>query len=649
MGKLGKKARKFAKKNLQSVEKRNRKLKPFFKKKFAKRNERHQVGDEEKKKVEQQPKKRCQEEEFQDISIDAVFSKDDDEVLRDCDSDSDGYLDEDSAVVNGTEGEIGDAEMSMQSKESLSELKKQKKKLAKLNEKLVDEADSNIMKHKVLSGSVLSTCCDLVDEKQSVQALISLLNWYRAACHYGHEPSGIPRPDIYYDIEDSETFAKVMIFVLQKADHTFRSILGLSDSSTKEKILKLKNNPKWDSLKPLVKSFVRSTLHLVKQAADLEIIVFALTQLRVSIVFLAAFPDLLKKLIKISVHLWVTGEETLSQQAFLILKDISMVFNSECFDTCLINMYKAFLHDCDIPKANSEQRLPFLRDSLVELCSQDMQKSYTKASVSITQLAKLLKMALTTKNKEAVEKIHSGQYTNCVDLWVNFIAANVQDCDLQPLLYTIVQVINGVAQLIIGPRYLLLRVKCIQWLNHLSRTSGIFIPIASLVLDMLEYKTTNDGEKQEQKLEAVSTVKLPKNWLKSQNFQEQCVFSVVELLAVHFAQWSFHISFPDLATIPVMRLKKFHERSTMEGLKRVVKRFIEQVESNIEFVQRKRDDVTFSPNDQQSADTFMQLEKQNTNAPYTQYYHSIIDKALGTKKKKKRVTAPKAEIPLELA
>ncbi|CAL9246275.1 unnamed protein product [Arabidopsis halleri] len=514
---------------------------------------------------------------------------------------------------------------------------------------LVDEADSDIMKHKVLSGSVLSTCCDRVDEKQSVQALISLLNWYRAACHYGHEPSGIVRPDIYYDIEDSETFAKVMIFVLQKADHTFRSILGLSDSSTKEKILKLKNNPKWDSLKPLVKSFVRSTLHLVKQAADLEIIVFALTQLRVSIVFLAAFPDLLKKLIKISVHLWVTGEETLSQQAFLILKDISMVFNTECFDTCLINMYKAFLHDCDIPKANSEQRLPFLRDSLVELCSQDMQKSYTKASVSITQLAKLLKMALTTKNKEAVEKIHSGQYTNCVDLWVNFIAANVQDCDLQPLLYTIVQVINGVAQLIIGPRYLLLRVKCIQWLNHLSRTSGIFIPIASLVLDMLEYKTAKDGEKQEQKLEAVSTVKLPKNWLKSQNFQEQCVFSVIELLAVHFAQWSFHISFPDLATIPVMRLKKFHERSTMEGLKRVVKRFIEQVESNIEFVQRKRDDVTFSPNDQQSADTFMQLEKQNTNAPYTQYYHSIIDKALGTKKKKKRaVTAPKAEIPLEL-
>ncbi|XP_010427325.1 PREDICTED: nucleolar complex protein 2 homolog [Camelina sativa] len=632
MGKLGKKARKFAKKNLQSVEKRNRKLKPFFKKKFAKKNGRREAGDkEEVKKVEKQPKKICPVEDFQDIPIDAVFGKDDDEVLHDGDSDSDGYLDEDSAAVEGAEGD----EMSVQSKESMSELKKQRRKLAKLNEKLVDEAGSDIMKRRVLSGSVLSTCCDLVDEKQSVQALIRLLNWYRAACYYGHEPSGTAKPDIVYDIEDGETFAKVLIFVLQKADHTFRSILGLSDSNIKEKILKLKNNPKWDSLKPLVKSFLRSTLHLVKHAADSEIIVFAVTQLRVSIVLFAAFPDLLKKLIKISIHLWVTGEHTLSKQAFLILKDISMVFNSECFDTCLVNMYKAYLHECDFPTANSE-RLLFLRDFLVELCSQDVQKSYTKASVSITQLAKLLKMALITKNKEAVEKIHSGQYTNCVDLWVNFIAANVQDCDLKTLLYTIVQVINGVAQLIIGPRYLLLRVKCIQWLNHLSRTSGIFIPIASLVWDMLEYKTTNDGEKQEQKKhDAVSTVKLPKNWLKSQNFQEQCIFSVIEVLAAHFAQWSFHISFPELATIPIMRLKYFYEKSNMEGLKRVVKRFIEQVESNIEFVQRKRDDATFSPNDQKSADLFMQHEKQNTNASYTQYYQSIINKAPGTKKKKK--------------
>ncbi|CAN8279446.1 unnamed protein product [Cochlearia groenlandica] len=585
MGKLGKKARKFAKKNLQSSEKRNRKQQPFIKKKFAKRNAHRDRGHVEEKKIEQPQKKRFIEENPRDIIIDTVFDKFEDEVIDSGDSDSDGYLAE-----------------------------------------LVDEAETDIQTRKVLSGSVLSSCCDLVDEEQSVQALISLLNWYRAACHYGHESTETTKPDIHYDIEDSETFASVLIFVLQKADDTFRNILGIKASANKEKILKLKNNEKWDSVKPLVKFFLRSTMDLVKQSSDLEIIVFALTHLRASLVFFAAFPNFLKKLIKIAVDMWVTNEDTLSQQGFLVLKDISMVFNAECFDTCFSNMYKAFLHDCDIPKENSEKRLQFLRDSLVELCSQDMQKSYAKASVSITQLAKLLKIALTTKNKEAIEKIHSGHYTNCVDLWVNFIAANIQDFDLQPLLYTLVQVINGVATLFIGPRYLLLRVKCIQWINHLSRTSGIFIPIASLVLDMMEYKKSNDGEKHEMKLEAVSTIKLPKNWLKSQNFHEQCIFSVIELLASHFAQWSFHISFPELATIPLMRLKKFIETTAMEGLKRVVKRFIEQVEMNIEFVQMKRDESAFSPNDQQAIETFLQLEKREKAAPYTQYYQSIIEK-----------------------
>ncbi|CAH8322678.1 unnamed protein product [Eruca vesicaria subsp. sativa] len=74
--------------------------------------------------------------------------------------------------------------------------------------------------------------------------------------------------------------------------------------------------------------------------------------------------------------------------------------------------------------------------------------------------------------------------------------------------------------------------KRVKWLD----ASGIFIPTASLVLVIQEHKSINDSAKQGKKLETVSTVKLPKNILKSQNLQEQCVFSVIEILAVHFAQ-----------------------------------------------------------------------------------------------------------------
>ena len=97
--------------------------------------------------------------------------------------------------------------------------------------------------------------------------------------------------------------------------------------------------------------------------------------------------------------------------------------------------------------------------------------------------------------QEAVKRISSWQYTNCIDLWVSFISANKQDYDLQPLLYMIIQIINGVAVLFPGPRYLPLRLECIQWLNNLSTASGVFIPVASFALDILEYKTGKDNGK----------------------------------------------------------------------------------------------------------------------------------------------------------
>ncbi|CAN6829407.1 unnamed protein product [Brassica oleracea] len=181
MGKRGKKARKFAKKNLQSAEKRNRKQKPFLKKKNERvnGNGRREAEDEEKKMIEQPHKKRekCLEENPKDIVIDAVFDNGE--------SDSDGYLDEQS-----------------------------KNKAIDHPMQVVDETRTDTMKRKVLCGTVLTSCCALVDEEQSAQSI------------------------------NHETFAKVMIFVLQKADHTFRSILGLSGSSNKRKDFEAEEQPK---------------------------------------------------------------------------------------------------------------------------------------------------------------------------------------------------------------------------------------------------------------------------------------------------------------------------------------------------------------------------------------------------------------------
>ncbi|XP_022765342.1 nucleolar complex protein 2 homolog isoform X3 [Durio zibethinus] len=581
MGKLGKKARKFARKNLQSVLKRKRKLKSMFKKKGSKRDEQDGAQNIEEDQIGKFNGRDLEGENIDDAALDAVFS-DESDVVED-DSESDGYLSEDSGFAhldeNGSESNQEDmdadndgaSDLLVQNREILLELTEKKKKLERLQTK-----DPEFSK---------------------------FLESYE---------NGLEK------LRDEES----------EADNIFRETLGISCSSCKkETILELKNSSKWKTMKPLIKSYLRSTLFLLNQVTDSEILAFSLVRLRASIIFFAAFQPLLHRLIKIAVHLWVTGEGTLSSHSFLVIKDVTSVFSSDCLDSCLIKTYKAFVGHCKFVDPVSSKHIQFLRDSFIELCSLDMQNSSRKAMVCVEQLSKILQAGLRTKKKEAVKRICSWQYTNCIDLWVSFISANIQDYDLQPLLYMIIQIINGVAVLFPGPRYLPLRLKCIQWLNNLSSSSGVFIPVTSFALDILEYKTSKDNGNTGKDFNFSSSVKLPKHWLKSRNFQEKCVSSVIELLAMHFAQWSYHITFPELATIPLIRLRKFHETTTIESFRRVVKQFIDKVEENIEFVQRKRDEVAFSPKDHQPVESFWQLEKSSANAPFTQYYKSIMEKA----------------------
>ncbi|XP_068315388.1 protein REBELOTE-like isoform X2 [Pyrus communis] len=673
MGKLGKKARKFSKKNLQSVLRKNRKLNSKFNKRRTSKSGKEDGGKEQKKDAVELSNARNTEGEYiEDTPLDAIFSEDENDVFGD-DSDSDGYLSEESSDLhlshgeteNSQEGNFGSSgsDLSVQNREIQLELAKKTKKLDKLKEKDPDfsnfldgchkrseqfrnkkYADEDEMSEddmqpenvdgvnthgsKLLTSSAIDSLCQLVKEHQSVPALTSLLNGYRAACHYGAESTRVFDADSCCGIQNSETFCKILMFMLNEADNIFRGLMGISSSNPKkEKSLDLSKNSKWNTLKPLIKSYLRSTLLLLNEVNESEILAFSLARIRASLTFFVAFPSLLRRLIKIAVHLWATGKGTISSLSFFIIRDVASVFRSDCFDTCFINTYKSFIGHCQFMEPVLFQHVQFLRNSFVELCSVDLQKASSKAMVSIKQLSKILKQGLLTKKKEAVKKICSWQYTNCIDLWVMFISANIPDYDLQPLLFMIIQIINGVAVLFSGPRYLPLRVKCIQWLNQLSSSSGIFIPIASLVVDILEYKIGKDVGKPGKDTNMMCSVKFPKNWLKSRNFQEQCVVSVLELLSAHFSQWSYHISFPDLATIPLVRLRKFHEITTIESFKRIVKRFIDQVEQNIEFVRKKRDEVPFSPKDQQSVESFLQLEKHSGNTPFAQYYKSIIDKA----------------------
>ncbi|XP_075495142.1 protein REBELOTE [Primulina tabacum] len=665
MGKLGKKARKFAKKNLQSVLKQRRKTKALFKKKSPK-------GDQNDKKeklvslTEPSNERGTESRVTEHISLDAMFAENDDNVVAD-ESDSGGYLFEGSSCSNVEENvteknleETATSTYSARNQNLSTDLAILKKKLDRLKRKdpefskflknynSSNEAFPNVdlfsdedrsdhgelgeggqatEKGKLLTNSIVNTWFQMIREGCSQSAFISLLNAYRTACHYGAESIG-------HRIDNSETFCNILVFILSNADDTFRGLLQLSSSNcTKETILELKKASKWESLKPLIKSYLRSTLFLLDQVTDRDILAFALTRFRSSLIFFVAFPSLVQRLMKVTVQLWATCGGFLSTASLLIIRDAAAMFSSISFTTCLSKSMVAFISRSRVKEITDIKHMRFLRDSIVDLCSLDVQKSSVRVAASISQLTKLMQWGLQTKTKEAVKRICSWEYVNCIDLWVRFISTYIHDYDLQSSFFMTVQLIYALALMFPGPRYFPLRLKCIEWLNCLSSSSGNFIPLASLVLDILEYKVVKENRKAQNNFNIASVLKLPKHYLKSKHFQEECVRSAIEQLSLHFAQWSCHISFPDLACIPLICMRKFIETTISESSRRLVKHLIDQVEQNVNFVQQKRDEMSFSPHDHQSVDSFLQLEKSSLNKSFTNYYKSLQEKATERRKR----------------
>lgn len=85
--------------------------------------------------------------------------------------------------------------------------------------------------------------------------------------------------------------------------------------------------------------------------------------------------------------------------AFSLILDMVVHLNTEVYDTFLIDTYRAFMAHCRFGEPENEKHIQFLADSVVELYSLDVSKSYQKASILMQHLSRVLQSALKRKNK----------------------------------------------------------------------------------------------------------------------------------------------------------------------------------------------------------------------------------------------------------
>ncbi|XVF41746.1 hypothetical protein PTKIN_Ptkin01aG0304900 [Pterospermum kingtungense] len=479
----------------------------------------------------------------------------------------------------------------------------------------------------VLTTAMIDSWCNSIRDDEKLSAVRSLMKAFRTACHYGDDTG--EESSAKFTVMSSSVFNKIMLFTLSEMDGILRKLLKLPASGgKKETINVLMTTKQWKSYNHLVKSYLGNALHVLNQMTDTKMISFTLRRLQYSSVFLVAFPSLLRKYIKVALHFWGTGGGALPVVSFLFLRDLCVRLGSDCLDECFRGIYKAYVLNCHFVNAVKLQHIQFLANCVIELIRVDLPTAYQHAFVFIRQLAMLLRDALNMKTKEAFRKVYEWKFMNCLELWTGAICAYTSDPDFKPLAYPLTQIIYGVARLVPTARYFPLRLRCVRMLNQIAASTGTFIPVSMLLLDMLEMKELNRPPTGGvgKAVDLRTTLKASKPILKTRAFQEACVISVVEELAEHLAQWSYSVAFFELSFVPAVRLHSFCKSTKVDRFRKEMRQLIRQIEANIEFTNERRASVTFLPNDH-AATSFLENEKRMGTSPLSQYVITLRQRA----------------------
>lgn len=680
MGKTAKSSKKFVKKHLKSTIAHRRKLKPMkkaFKRKLASSSSssgRKQVAGTNDVSGEQLLTKKLKDmnaDEFLDGKFLNDGSDDDGSISHD---DSDNDIDEslfpkdaedefiditpaDLQEDDSEEDEGEDSTLRSQNKSLLSEVEKHKKQLEKLKLKdpeffqFLEEHDKELLdfdddeegaevyeteqlllegKDKEAPGSRLTTSlveawCRVIKEKHHIGTVCNLLRAYRTACHYGDgEDDEFANK---YNISSSHVFNKIMFFTLSEIDGVFKKILGVD---VKEGfVFDSEKHARWKKVEPLVKSYFGNTLHILTQMTDNHMISFTMKRLKASTCFLAALPRFARKYLKVALNFWGRGEGTVSLVSFLFVREMALLMGTDQLDACLKGIYKEYAANTKFVSASALPRIRFMVNCVVELYGIDLAASYQQAFVFIRQLAIILRNALTMKTKESFKHVYSWQYINCLELWVQVLCTYSGKKDLQPLVYPLTQIISGVAHLVPTARYFPLRMHCAELLNRLASSTGTFIPVSALLLDMLEFKELNKSPSGGvgKSIDFGCVLKVSKPTVKTRAFQDECVAAAIEQFSDHLGQWSYSIAFPELALVPLTGLRRFAKTTKVDRFRRQVKQLVDHIQENIEYVGRKRDGVNFSPKDSQLVASFLQEEKLANLSPLSKFATSLRQSA----------------------
>ncbi|KAJ1921021.1 Nucleolar Complex 2 protein [Mycoemilia scoparia] len=431
-----------------------------------------------------------------------------------------------------------------------------------------------------------------------------------------------------FKIESDTIFNKVMIVALKtvprELQHHLPSKTNIQDpeKAKSSKYSSPDQHPTWSKIRPVVKSYLSSFLHLLNGLPEASMVQYMIKESEKTMPYLACFPKQAREYIRILLEYFgkASVDDSSRILAMLSLRRLVVFAPNLSINMVLKGIYLTYVRNSNIKSIHAISRVQLMRDSGVELYLLNADASYQHAFIYIRQLAIHLRNSMNVRSTESYKAIYNWQFINSLRFWTEVMAIGCGDraeelselCEvLEPLVYPLVQIILGVVRLVPTAKYFPLRLHCISMLIRLRSATGVYIPTLPLILEVFE--STEFTQRRPQKstltpLEFDAIIKAPKQYEHTKVYLEGILEWTYELLADCFAAEATRIAFPEWAIPAIIRIRWWRKHASKNHSKfaKQLQGLLEKIDQTSKWVEKKRATLGFNPTKLEKANTFLQ-------------------------------------------
>lgn len=427
-----------------------------------------------------------------------------------------------------------------------------------------------------------------------------------------------------YTITDPNAFHDILTVALKQIPEVLSHHCPVKESAA-GKLYVNTESKKFTTLSMLMKTFASSIIRLLGTLSDEATLKLTLSALEPLLPYLLSFRKLLKVLIKTVVAFWAQTASTPATRvtAFLVMRRLVVIGDKGVREVVLKAAYQGLVQGSRHTNANTIQGINLMKNSAAELWGIDQALGYTTAFSFIRQLAIHLRNSIVNNKNDSFRNVYNWQYVHSLDFWSCVLAEHCsplkeaeagKESQLKLLIYPLVQVTLGAMRLIPTALYFPLRFQLMRSLLRLSRATDTYIPLASVLIEVLNSAEMKKPPKSStlKQLDFAVNYKAPASYLRTRVFQDGVGEQVVELLSEYFVLWARNIAFPEFALPVVIMLKRWLKDSRKKStgnkngkLGGALVLLVQKLEANAKFVEEKRAKVDFAPRDRTKVDAFL--------------------------------------------